>query len=140
MARGGINHMALTVSDLAAAETSFYAPVLTALGYDKVEEETGRMTVWFNAEAGRAINLWQASDDLKARKHERYSPGFHHLAFAVDSRDEVEEVYDVLLANGIRVLDDPAEYPHYAPGYYAVFFEDPDGLKFEAVHMPVIPD
>jgi glyoxylase I family protein len=140
MARGSINHIALTVSDLAAAEAAFYGPLLTALGYDKVEEEAGRMTVWFNPRSGAAINLWQASDALKDRKHERYAPGFHHCAFAVESRDDVEEIYDVLLANGIRVLDDPAEYPHYAPGYYAVYFEDPDGLKFEAVHMPVIPD
>ena len=27
-----------------------------------------------------------------------------------------------------------AEYP-YAPGYYAVFFTDPDGIKLELVHM-----
>lgn len=140
MARGSINHIALTVSDLTATETAFYGPVLTVLGYEKVEEDAGRMTLWFNADAGMAINLWQAADDLRQQRHARYSPGFHHCAFSVESRDEVEEVYDVLLAHGIRVLDDPAEYPHYAPGYYAVYFEDPDGLKFEVVHMPVIPD
>ena len=36
-------------------------------------------------------------------------------------------------------LDPPAEYPLYAPGYYAVFFADPDGLKLEFVHMPNPP-
>ena len=34
------------------------------------------------------------------------------------------------------VLDPPAEYPQYEPGYYAVFFADPDGLKLELVHVP----
>jgi hypothetical protein len=33
-------------------------------------------------------------------------------------------------------LDPPAEYPRYNPGYYAVFFIDPDGLKLEYVHAP----
>jgi catechol 2,3-dioxygenase-like lactoylglutathione lyase family enzyme len=28
------------------------------------------------------------------------------------------------------LLDAPAEYP-YSPGYYAVYFTDPDGLRFE---------
>ena len=39
----------------------------------------------------------------------------------------------------MRVLDAPAEYPQYAPGFYAVYFEDDDGLKFEGVHMPSFP-
>ena len=34
------------------------------------------------------------------------------------------------------VLDPPREYPEYVPGYYAVFFTDPDGLKLELVHIP----
>ena len=37
---------------------------------------------------------------------------------------------------GARVLDPPAEYPAYAPGYYAVFFGDPDGIKLEVAHIP----
>jgi glyoxylase I family protein len=40
---------------------------------------------------------------------------------------------------GVRVLDPPAEYPQYAPGYYAVFFADPDGLKLEYVFTPSWP-
>jgi glyoxylase I family protein len=33
------------------------------------------------------------------------------------------------------VLDAPREYPEYVPGYYAVFFADPDGIKLELVHI-----
>jgi hypothetical protein len=36
---------------------------------------------------------------------------------------------------GADVLDPPQEYP-YVPGYYAVFFRDPDGMKLEYVHIP----
>ena len=43
------------------------------------------------------------------------------------------------IALTVSVLDAAAEYPQYAPAYYAVYFEDGDGLKFEAVHMPHIP-
>jgi catechol 2,3-dioxygenase-like lactoylglutathione lyase family enzyme len=136
MARGGINHIALTLSDLAAAEATFYAPVLGFFGYRKVEDIPGKMTLWFNAEAQAAVNLWQADEALKGERHARYAPGFHHCAFSVENRAAVDDLYDVLLAHGICVLDDPAEYPHYAPGYCAVYFEDGDGLKFEAVHMP----
>jgi len=136
MARGAINHIALTVSDLASAETRFYSPVLNFLGYQKVEDIPGKMALWFNGPAQLAVNLWQAESTLADRAHARYAPGFHHCAFGVESRAEVDDLHRLLGDNGIRVLDAPAEYPQYAPGFYAVYFEDFDGLKFEAVHMP----
>jgi hypothetical protein len=36
------------------------------------------------------------------------------------------------------VLDTPAEYD-YEPGYYAVFFSDPDDMKLEFVHVSARP-
>jgi glyoxylase I family protein len=137
MAKGTMNHLALTVRDLAKSEQAFYAPVLGFLGYDKVEDIPQTMTLWFNAEAKFA--LWQARPPLASQSHERYATGFHHCAFDVDSRADVDALHRLLRENEIKVLDAPAEYPQYAPGYYAVYFEDADGLKFEAVHMPAFP-
>ena len=139
MAKGTINHLALTVRDLAKSEAAFYGPVLGFLGYDKVEDIPEMMTLWFNAEAKFAVNLWQARPPLAAQPHARYAPGFHHCALDVDSRAEVDVLHALLREKNIKVLDAPAEYPQSAPGYYAVYFEDPDGLKFEAVHMPEVP-
>ena len=139
MAKGTMNHLALTVRDLAKSEQGFYAPVLGYLGYEKVEDIPDTMTLWFNGEAKFAINLWQARPGLSAQPHERYSPGFHHCAFDVGSRADVDDLHQLLHEKGIKVLDAPAEYPQYAPGYYAVYFEDGDGLKFEVVHMPEFP-
>ena len=36
---------------------------------------------------------------------------------------------------GAEIESEPQEYT-YLPGYYAVFFYDPDGLKLEIVHVP----
>src|ERR1700752_2202913 len=119
MAKGALNHLALTLRDLAAGEERFYAPVLGFLGYEKVEDIPGKMTLWFNPNARLAVNLWQSEADLSDRPHARYAPGFHHCAFAADSRAEVDELHDLLQERGIRVLDAPAEYPQYAPGFYA---------------------
>ena len=41
-----------------------------------------------------------------------------------------------IVSFGGTVLDAPRDYPEYAPGYYAVFFADPDGIKLELVHLP----
>jgi catechol 2,3-dioxygenase-like lactoylglutathione lyase family enzyme len=135
--RGAINHLALTVSDLAASERAFHAPVLEWLGYEKVEDVPEGMTLWFNGPARLALNLWQATE---AGTHDRRRPGLHHLAFMAPDRSEVDEFHELLRARGITVLDPPAEYPDYGPGYYATYFACPDGMKWELAHMPVIPD
>ena len=129
-----MNHLGITVRDLKRSETDFYAPVLGFLGYEKVEDH-GAFTVWYSGAARAAVNLWQAKPELAAREHDRYAPGLHHFAFWADGRDDVDRLHRVLNDNGIVVLDAPAEHPEYAPEYYAVFFADPDGLKFEFVHM-----
>jgi hypothetical protein len=45
-------------------------------------------------------------------------------------------IIGMLLENDVNVLDPPADYS-YEPGYYAVFFSDPDGMKLEFVHVPL---
>ncbi|KAG0021561.1 hypothetical protein BGZ81_008881 [Podila clonocystis] len=76
-------------------------------------------------------------------QHHKFNPGLHHLAFNLDSRAQVDEAYTKITkfyadnggVNLGKILDAPAEYS-YMPGYYAVFFTDPDGIKLELVHTP----
>jgi catechol 2,3-dioxygenase-like lactoylglutathione lyase family enzyme len=72
----------------------------------------------------------------RSRPHDRHAPGLHHLAFEAPSRHDVDRVYGQLRALHVQVLDAPAEYPDYGPGYYAVFFADPDGIKLEYAFTP----
>ena len=44
-----------------------------------------------------------------------------------------------LLKERVTVTDPPSEYPIYAPGYYAVFFIDPTGIRWELASTPRIP-
>ena len=70
-----------------------------------------------------------------ATPHNRYSVGLHHLAFHIASRAEIDSFHEFLVREYIAILDAPTEYD-YTPGYYAVFFTDPDGMKFELVYEP----
>jgi catechol 2,3-dioxygenase-like lactoylglutathione lyase family enzyme len=63
------------------------------------------------------------------------APGFHHFAFNVEARDQVDAFYELLLKAKAEILDAPDEYD-YEQGYYAVFFRDPNGFKLEVVHVP----
>lgn len=133
MKLGAINHVALTVADLQQAETIF-SPLFAFLGYTKAEALEG-LSVWVSDSTGTAINLWQAAPELRTYMHKRYAPGLHHLAFNAASRNQVDQFYTLLIQLPVKALDPPAEYD-YAPGYYAIFFEGPDGIKFELAYIP----
>jgi catechol 2,3-dioxygenase-like lactoylglutathione lyase family enzyme len=57
-----------------------------------------------------------------------------HLALTAPSREAVDEVFALARNGGTEILHEPAEHPEYHPGYYGVFFRDPDGNNVEAVH------
>ncbi len=132
--RGLMHHLDLTVQDLGRS-TPFYSAVLSFLGYRLTrDDETG--LEWDL----KLLPHWVCSIGIKParseRAHDRYSCGLHHFAWNADSRDDVDRLHASLLEIGTTILDAPAEYPQYGTGYYAVFFADPDGLKFEFVHFP----
>ncbi len=110
------------------------------MGYELVERSEERLAWKMPSPAGnrQCVILSAASEEGRGRKHDRYSPGLHHFAWNADSREEVDRFHDLLLERGVEVLDPPAEYD-YEPGYYAVFFSDPDELKLELVHVPDHP-
>lgn len=136
MTLGTLNHLSLTVSDRSKSEP-FYNAILEFMGYQQVEKND-QFIMWWSKDVG-AILIYAANPDSPNKLHDRYSPGLHHLAFNADSREQVDNLYNLILELGATVLDPPAEYNKYAPGYYAVFFADPDGIKLELVHMPNLP-
>ena len=128
MPLGAMNHLALTVTDMERS-IAFYDAVLGFLGYERHEAEE-HLALYTKPEVG-AVTLSPANPDSPNTAHDRYSPGLHHFAFDADGRDDVDRLREI----GATVLDPPAEYD-YMPGYYAVFFADPDGIKLELAHIP----
>ncbi|WP_178130401.1 VOC family protein [Reyranella sp. CPCC 100927] len=132
---GTINHLRLTVSDIARAK-AFYAPLMARLGYRLVEESATRLA-WAGWAPHGTLHwfiMGVSNPDSCNKSHDRYSPGLHHLAWNVASRADVDACYALLSACGVPILDPPAAYD-YEPGYYAFFFADPDGMKLEIMHV-----
>jgi glyoxylase I family protein len=131
----GIEHVDLTVNDFKRS-AEFYDKVLPALGFKRLEEDgAGEHDLrWANAHLTIAIR--PAAPAHAGAGFDRYRVGLHHLALKVRSREQVDEFHRWLCREGLTVLDEPAEYPQYGRGYYALFFSDPDGMKLEVVHFP----
>ena len=141
MARGAMNHLALVVTDLAAA-TAFYDPILAFLGYSRVPVPEATQTLMKTAliayaSPHGAITIRPATPEFEAMKFHRGSAGLNHFAFNAASREDVDAMYSKLKEMGATVLDPPAEYAYF-PEYYAVYFTDPDGIKFEFAYAPAL--
>ena len=137
MIRGAPSHVDLTVSELARS-VEFYDRVLGRLGYRRRDEVGAGAPCWGVSDPdGGCFNiaLKASRPERREERHDRYAPGLHHLAFHANSREDVDAFHDFLVSLGVSILDPPAEYS-YTPGYYAVFFSDPDGLKLEVVFEP----
>jgi glyoxylase I family protein len=139
MGRGSISHLALTASDLVRS-TEFFDKVLGFMGYTRVEvrEENQqlmktRLNAW--ASPNGSVTLRPAKGDSARKRHDRDAPGLNHIAFNADDRADVERMHSLLREMGAQILDPPAEYPYFRE-YFAVYFADPDGVKFEFVHWP----
>ena len=125
----GLNHLCLSVPDLAAALT-FYDQVMPAMGWRGRSSADARAYV-----AGNYEIYLQQSKTMDAG-FVRHGVGLQHLAFNALSRQAVDALHALLLRIGARVTDAPAEYEHYSDGYYAVFFQDPGGIALEFCHTP----
>ena len=136
MRSGGVHHVDLVVSSIERS-LPFYRELLGPLGWHGIGEVEGERgeTIWYLTGRECSIGLREAQSD--AGPFDRYAIGLHHLAFEVSSRAAVDERADWLRAAEAQIESDPQEYT-YMPGYYAVFFYDPDGLKLEIVHVPAL--
>ena len=122
----GIDHLSVSVSDLKRSR-AFYDYVLKFLGFrllDEYEEAVG----WTNGKT----RFWIMQADAEGKRHPyRFRHvGFHHYAFQLENRKDVDALERHLKKKNIEIADPAGEY---YDDYYAVFFLDPDGMKFEGM-------
>jgi glyoxylase I family protein len=130
----GVHHVFLNVSNLARSR-AFYAALMPRLGYPAIwEYENASAVGWLGA--GGSFWIKQADARHAGDTFSKDRVGLCEVAFRAERRDQVDALSRDLPNFGGRLLDAPREYPEYVPGYYAVFFADPDGIKLELVHIP----
>jgi len=130
----GVHHVDLVVSSIERS-LAFYSELLGPLGFHRVSQVEGERgeTIWYLSGPGTSVGLREVQSE--SGDYDRYRVGLHHLAFEAVSRSDVDERAAWLRAQNVELESEPQEYT-YIPGYYAVFFYDPDGLKLEIVHVP----
>ncbi|TMP94952.1 MAG: hypothetical protein E6L06_00895 [Verrucomicrobia bacterium] len=123
MKRRCFDHIDLRVKDMKVAR-KFYAKFLPQLGF--VRESPGRKYHTFYAAGGD-----KPSEFFGFTQDKEHQPNGTRIAFWADTRKEVDRIADLVREAGGKTLEGPEVCRSYSPGYYAFFFEDPDGNKLE---------
>ncbi len=127
----GIAHVFVTTGDFPRSR-AFYAELLPFLGMRPVLDGDG----FYYCVGGRtAFGLRAAGPGHQGERFEQARTGLHHLCFRARRREDVDRLHARLLELGATVVHPPEEGA-WAPGYYSVLFEDPDGIRLELNHVP----
>lgn len=127
----GIAHTFLTVGDFPACR-AFYAALLPFLGMTPVLDAPG---VFYCVGGRTALGIMAAAGEPHGDRFVQSRVGLHHLCFRARERADVDRLHAFLVGIGARIVHPPEEGP-WAPGYYSVLFEDPDGIRLELNHVP----
>jgi glyoxylase I family protein len=129
----GIHHVDLAVANVERSR-AFYLAVLGPLGLEEAERYPSyRATeeIVYLRYGGQFLGLRPADGG----EHRYYDVGIEHIAFYVDTRDEVDAAFQRCLEIGARIHFPPEE-DRDIEGYYELFVFDPDGIRIEVGYAP----
>jgi catechol 2,3-dioxygenase-like lactoylglutathione lyase family enzyme len=131
----GLHHVDLAVADVEAS-LAFYRDLLGPLGLaEEVRFPTYRGTeevvYLVDGHDRRAIGLRPAEGGA----HRYHGVGVEHIAFEVETREQVDAAHGRCVARGARIHFPPEEDSDI-DGYYAFFVFDPDGFRIEILCWP----
>ena len=134
-----IDHIQIVVKDMSIAEP-FYDKLMPILGYDLknkvsavIEEHDLYVVEYLHPQYDFGIcSPRKAFADNTI--HRRKPGSLHHLAFRAQSRQEVDELYQKIKAINAEIVHAPRIFPEHGENYYALFFKDLEGIKYEIVY------
>ena len=129
----GIAHIQLTVVD-AERCIPFWERLCHFMGMKTLIRGEG---VVYCIGSRTGILVRATNDGAAGGRFSQERAGLHHFCLRARSREDVDAVYEFVRNEADARIVHPAEDgPQFAPGYYSVLFEDPDGVRVEVNHVP----
>jgi len=113
-------HLGFEVEDIERSK-KFYDPIMEGLGLIRKHDSEKQVRYCTDS---RTFFYFNKKD---------YVSGPFHIAFEVDTEEEVDTFYAAALENGGKDNGAPGIREDYSPTYYAAFVIDPDGHNLEVV-------
>ncbi len=77
-----------------------------------------------------------APEENRGAAFDQNRSGLHHFCLRARQREDVDAIYRFLVDLDAHIVHPPEDGEQFAPGYYSVLFEDPDGIRVEVNHVP----
>ena len=127
----GLAHVILTVTQYTKSR-SFYTRLLPAFGMTLVHDGPD---FCYHVGGRTAIGIRKCDPEFQEEQFQQYRVGLHHLCFRARSTEDVDTTAKLAAGLGAKLVRGP-EVLEWAPGYYYVLFEDPDGIRLEVNFVP----
>ncbi len=83
------------------------------------------------------ILVRSAPPDKDGKPFDQDTAGLHHFCFRARSNEDVDEIYEFVNSElDAKIIHGPEDGSEFAPGYYSILFEDPDGIRVEFNYVP----
>jgi len=127
----GIAHIQITAGRYDVAR-EFYGKLLPFLGLKQVlDNDYG-----FYCVGGRTgVLISKPAPEHEGERFVQQRVGLHHVCFRARSKEDVDEAYAFVQTLGVPIIHGPQK-DGWAPGYYSILFEDPDGVRLELNYVP----
>ncbi|WP_068879313.1 VOC family protein [Phenylobacterium sp. CCH12-B4] len=117
----GVAHTFITAGDFERS-VAFYRRLLPFLGMREVADSPD---TYYCVGGRTGFGIRRPDPEHAGARFVQFRVGLHHHCWRARERADVDALYAFLLEIGAR-----------APDYYAVLFEDPDGIRLELNHVP----
>lgn len=131
MQMNGIAHIAVNVSDFEKC-SGFYRKLFEFLEMQLIYDTD---SVIYGVGSRTGILVRAASAEFKNERFSQDRAGLHHYCFRARSQSDVDQLHEFLVEIGAKIVRAP-ELGEWAPGYYSILFEDPEGIRIEANYVP----
>ncbi|MBI1186802.1 MAG: VOC family protein [Alphaproteobacteria bacterium] len=127
----GVAHTFITAGDFPRAR-EFYRQLLPFLGLKEVMDNA---FAYYCVGGRTGFGIEPPADEYAGERFVQKRVGLHHICFRARTRADVDAVHAMLVSIDAAIVHPPRE-DGFAPGYYSVLFEDPDGVRLEVNHVP----
>ena len=127
----GIAHIALSVKNISKSK-DFYNELLPFFGLTLVHE--GDKSI-YHVGARTGIMIQEIDENNKSEFFNQNNIGLHHFCFRARKKEDIDLIFKKLKKMKAVIIRGPKE-GNWAPGYYYILFEDPDGIRLEVTFVP----
>jgi catechol 2,3-dioxygenase-like lactoylglutathione lyase family enzyme len=127
----GIAHIQLTVSSMERS-VPFYEKLLHSL---EMVTLINSPQIFYCIGGRTGVAICPIAPEFAGQSFHQRRIGLHHFCLRARSREDVDAIYQTALELDAKIIRPPSG-GEWAPGYYSVLFEDPDGIRIEANFVP----